>query len=1149
MPDGTVSYSANAIKAAAAGVQSHASGCSACEKVGLPVLLVRPGLADKGYPSAESAGLGNVFNGITEPSLSYFSYVARTLRQGYVYAYYEKAHTSMLKANKGWQVFHVDEGGYLTPQFTNVKSADQPFTCSRAAGYAGGMMFSIPDAKNTKRVWVAYSDHPWSEKVCEQYAGDEALRNKRMTCINAPSAKCDRSLPLKEDKIQSILDYTTTPFPYLEQTPSAALAGNPHPRLNIKGSDPEQNNAAFIDPLSAIEPVSPSSLTRGEDAADLMGAAQSMINATKGAFQMSDALMVGVSDPVGVTFEAAYMRVTLCNKANQWVGIYPDGHWRLQSALSIEAILGKKAAGNDKQLGLIDQQAKEKWESCKASLQYDSARMWHSIFKAMQADGRLSPYAIFSYETKRLPGIRGLQGETIADTSVKGHVYIPSEQRLNAKAAERKEGITENLTKDAWGNTYAKFLSTYRDKSKKDVERLAKIEQDYFAWLDSDARKRITQHDFDITTPEDGAYYCLCVSKLTYAGHLTDKGLEYYKSFLLEDTSDKNNLFVRALLGNNEDSFKAFSQGTATSLISLLAAKLSDTDAATRAAIQGHSVNAWDRIANHTGVAVSDFKASVHTILTNATAVSAARYEKLSEDFLKKLKTLVGRVGSDSVQDSRFALLKVRVPVAEMPYWLNQINQAKREAFAKVSSKMVGGRNVRSMLAGADMMLQSAGMNKAASVLEGTVEIYVWVKKTAAELKEAAMGAGSAAAASVGSSAKTAGRLTSQYLVKPAAGTLNKAWQNTQEGIHIKASQLRGLLREQWDLIHAGTSILAGAAAALSLWALYETWKKYDTLAGEDRDLATLGLLSSGMGAVSGMLDLGALMLRATLANSVKLVSGVIAAGATLLMSIQSFWQASSAYGASDEDTFALYVTQGVLFGIAAVAIGYGAFAVSLMATGIGVLLVIAGGIVGLFVVLTKDKPLAAWAAKSIWGTADEEDKWGSLNRETSELNERLLGLQVEFDYRYLDVLEMASIQARLNPLTASTAIAADWLAGDDSPLLPTLTREAFFKLVLPKSLQQKVAWQVTIIAKRLSDNKNVIVAKASHGESAGLQQCSKWEDVSANIEHTPPEDHDDKTTYLSAQLDTNEYAKPYAEFILNIAGPSSGLVLQETLR
>ncbi|WP_248114583.1 T6SS effector BTH_I2691 family protein [Ralstonia pseudosolanacearum] len=205
-----ISYSRNAqVAAASAKPACGASGCPSCVKAGLPVLLTRLGLADKGYAEARKGVLAPIVKKLAAPDLVASGYVLRTLRAGYVYAYYEKAHTPELVKQHGWQVFRVDHGGYLMPiPLAMAGKDDEAFTCKRSESYATAMLFVIPQPKQTKRVWVGFSTSPWSAPTLKKYASHADLRAKRMACIDAPAGKSEQAIGLTVEKaIQCIPDY------------------------------------------------------------------------------------------------------------------------------------------------------------------------------------------------------------------------------------------------------------------------------------------------------------------------------------------------------------------------------------------------------------------------------------------------------------------------------------------------------------------------------------------------------------------------------------------------------------------------------------------------------------------------------------------------------------------------------------------------------------------------------------------------------------------------------------------------------------------------------------------------------------------------------------------------------------------------------
>lgn len=236
-----MTYGSRANAAAATATACGGQGCPSCVKTGLPVLLVRPGLADAAYANARRKYVEPLLKGVADQKLTASGYVMRTLRKGYLHAYYEHPHTPELKQQGGWQLFHVDEGGYLTPVALAAAGEDpKAFYCKRTEAYAIAMLFVIPDAANTQRVWVGFSDHPWSEPVRKRYAANESLRSKRMACIDAKAGRAERSLPMSVLNIEEcVADYK----PKLAQTHPEALRGNPFQGHQLTEEQPQPKDA------------------------------------------------------------------------------------------------------------------------------------------------------------------------------------------------------------------------------------------------------------------------------------------------------------------------------------------------------------------------------------------------------------------------------------------------------------------------------------------------------------------------------------------------------------------------------------------------------------------------------------------------------------------------------------------------------------------------------------------------------------------------------------------------------------------------------------------------------------------------------------------------------------------------------------------
>ena len=519
-------YSANAdLAASLTSREGGKNGCEACIKSGLPVLLVRTGLADARYAQNKQSIIGPwLDNGTAPVALSYSRYAMRTLRQGYVMAYYENPHTPDLKVQKGWQAFRVDEGGYMTPHPlgelpASAASDAQTFTCQRTSSYATAMLFVIQDAKHTGKVWVGFSDHPFSEGVRERYAQHVALRSQRMSEINSLNGKCPRSQKISEALIsQGIADYDA-------ELPLSALRGNPHAPLGL------------TDQPGIAE-------KRPERTCDLMVQAQALCDAN--GYSISDVNIACVPDAVGITHEAATLRSTLCNSSGKWLEQQPDGQWRLQTALSIEGLLREIDARGEARKAQLNQHT-----------EYQGKPITKHAFDAAIKDGSLPPDAQFEADLIQ----HRYDLSTFYPDPHNGKVRLPSQRWVDSQSDSFKQDLLGKLEGGNGDYAYREFLNNFNKLVKEDHQRRQQLEPDYGAWLRSAARHCVTENDCDTHDRLDGLYYAHLVSLLTVGGPMTEQSVEWFADFLKEDPEDKNNLLIRALLGHQAEFFESFTAG------------------------------------------------------------------------------------------------------------------------------------------------------------------------------------------------------------------------------------------------------------------------------------------------------------------------------------------------------------------------------------------------------------------------------------------------------------------------------------------------------------------------------------------------------------------------------------------------------------
>ena len=196
--------------------QNEAKGnCLACGRVGIPVFLLRQAVVktqslltksiDPIYQELADYTKSLDFNNRKpEIELEYYSYVLRTLRDGYVYVMHQ------LDDDINSRIFHVYEciEGALRLKKLYELTNTQPRPISKACKNA---YHTIPASfinleEHYTYAWVAYTSQPWSEKTINDYLKQQDSKIlSRFTKINIKQFKDspaeatgNRSVPFKD---------------------------------------------------------------------------------------------------------------------------------------------------------------------------------------------------------------------------------------------------------------------------------------------------------------------------------------------------------------------------------------------------------------------------------------------------------------------------------------------------------------------------------------------------------------------------------------------------------------------------------------------------------------------------------------------------------------------------------------------------------------------------------------------------------------------------------------------------------------------------------------------------------------------------------------------------------------------------------------
>lgn len=118
---------------------------------------------------------------MTDVALDTHHYGLRTLREGWVYLFYEVG----ARGNRYWEVYKVTSDGRLWKQPLPLPQTPitDPACAQRAIAVPMDLIAIEQPEKCTGRVYIAFSEHTWHKEVFDRYAANETLRYARMQFI------------------------------------------------------------------------------------------------------------------------------------------------------------------------------------------------------------------------------------------------------------------------------------------------------------------------------------------------------------------------------------------------------------------------------------------------------------------------------------------------------------------------------------------------------------------------------------------------------------------------------------------------------------------------------------------------------------------------------------------------------------------------------------------------------------------------------------------------------------------------------------------------------------------------------------------------------------------------------------------------------
>ena len=199
--------------------------CANCEKTGLPILPVRYTPLPFSVPAKLPKDIHGA--GVTDVGIKEHHYGLRTLREGWVYLFYNVGP----RGSNYWEVYFVSEDGRLWQQKLPLPGI--PLTDPACAKKSIAVPMDIiaiekPDAC-TSRVYIAFSEHEWAKETFKHYAESEDRRERRMQWIEpsewikSGTSKEGHTTVATKESIDDVVEYMPGFNPKLLQPDNTPL--------------------------------------------------------------------------------------------------------------------------------------------------------------------------------------------------------------------------------------------------------------------------------------------------------------------------------------------------------------------------------------------------------------------------------------------------------------------------------------------------------------------------------------------------------------------------------------------------------------------------------------------------------------------------------------------------------------------------------------------------------------------------------------------------------------------------------------------------------------------------------------------------------------------------------------------------------------
>jgi hypothetical protein len=196
---------------------TNSKGCNVCQKKGFPIFLTRFALGTDAAPHA-AIPVPAGYPAFTTPDAFY---TLRVLRGGYVYVYDSLDHS--LKCF----IVAADGSGAMAEHDLKLPKPAEKNNLDKACVHipermGNAMLVTVPHPEQKRKICIAYTEHLWTPKTCQQHIKSAKVRNhmievevggvskQTLPIAQLGSAICEYKMDAKQ--ASCISDWTSTPY-------------------------------------------------------------------------------------------------------------------------------------------------------------------------------------------------------------------------------------------------------------------------------------------------------------------------------------------------------------------------------------------------------------------------------------------------------------------------------------------------------------------------------------------------------------------------------------------------------------------------------------------------------------------------------------------------------------------------------------------------------------------------------------------------------------------------------------------------------------------------------------------------------------------------------------------------------------------------